>query len=242
MRNLLLIGLGFAVLVALGAGAQEKAPATGAPKPAQADEEKVVVTPETTTFVQTLAQNMGSKNARLRFAVREALVVMGRLAIAGLNQHKASIADEHVKAFIDRTIARIKSVKSNRLGYTYVTMRGRDLDRLAMQCNLTLEQISQIQPILAKHDKNCKELRDEFNEAGAYKDKEAWKDLRDEMNLLAEEAEPQLRKYLNPEQAKAVGQQLKSGSGYGGFGGGGIRVIGGPGGGVSIRRTGGGGK
>jgi len=231
MRNLLLICLGMAVLVALGAGAQETSPA-------KADEAKVVVTPETTAFVQMLAQKMGSQNARLRFAVREALVVIGRPAIAGLNQQKADTKDEPVKAFIDRTIARIKSLKTNPMGWTYPTMRGRDLDRLAMQCNLTLDQIAKIEPALAKFDKNRKELMDEFRESGGYRDPEARKDLDEEVNLLVKETGSALRKYLESEQVKAVSQHLKP-SGFGGFGGG-VQVIGGPGGTFQIRRAGGG--
>jgi hypothetical protein len=221
-----------AVLVALGAGAQQT-------NPGKAEGATGVVVAETTAFVQMLAQNMGSKNARLRFAVREALVVIGRQALAGLNQKKADTKNEHVKAFIDRTIARIKSLKTNKLGYTYPTKRGRDLDRLAMQCNLTLEQVAKIEPALAKFDKNRKELWDEFRESGAYGDPEARKDLDEEMNLLVEETGSALRKYLDPGQVKTLTQKLKPPK-FGGMAGG-VRVIGGPGGGTfRIRRAGGG--
>jgi hypothetical protein len=232
MRNTFLLVVGLALLLVAAAGAQvEKA--KGADEPAAP-----AAAAESIAFMKDLVQRMESPDARVRFAVREALVVMNRQALPVLNEHKASTQNEHLKAFIDRTIARIKSMQT-RAGRSWSTMRGRDLDRLAMDCNLTLEQISQIQPILAKHDKNMQDLWNEFRESGAYRDKEAYKDLQDERKLMVEEAEPGLRKYLNDAQTKAVMEHLRTGSGAGPAMGGGVRIMGGPGGGVTIIRPGG---
>ncbi len=209
----------FIILVALlvmPMAAQENAPAKAA-GPAL----------ESTGFIQSLCKKMESPNARLRFAVREALVIMGKQTLPVLNAAKAESKNVHLNAFITRTIARVKSMKTTR-GRTYSTLRSRDIDRLAMNANLTLEQITQILPILAKYDKNRKELYAEFREAGGYQDKEAYKDLQEELKLMVEEAVPDLKKYLNEKQVKTVTSQIRGG----GFGGGrGVRMIGGPGGG-----------
>lgn len=190
---------------------------------------------ESTGFIQSLCKKMESSNARLRFAVREALVIMGKQTLPALNAAKAGSKNAHLTAFIVRTLARIKSLQT-RGSRTYPTLRGRDIDRMAMDANLTLEQISQILPILAKHDKNRKELYAEFREAGGYKDKEAYKDLQEELKLMVEEAEPDLKKYLDEKQLKTVKSQIRGG---GSFGGGGVRMIGGPGGGgITIIRPG----
>ncbi|MBN2491562.1 MAG: hypothetical protein JXQ29_12000 [Planctomycetes bacterium] len=228
MRNAMWLGLGVALLLAVAAGAQDKVkPAEEeAPAPAAAAAESVA-------FMQTLVKKMDSPDARIRFAVREALLVMDRQAIAVLNEHRATVDSEHLKAFIDRTIERIKSMKTAG-GRSWSTLRGRDLDRLAMECNLTLEQITQIQPILAKHDKNAQDLWEEFRQSGV-KDKEAFKDLQDERNLLVEEAGPALRRYLSEEQVKAITAHLKGG-GFGGGAAAGEFIMGGGGGGMTIIR------
>jgi len=185
---------------------------------------------ESIQFMQTIVGKMGSKDARLRFAVREALVVMGKQAIPVLNEAKAGVKCVHLKAFMTRTIARLKSIKTFR-GRSYPSTRGRDIDRLAMVVNLTLEQVTNVSPILAKYDKNVKELWAEFKEAGGYTDKEAYKDIQDELKLLVDESRPTLRRYLTEKQVNAVCNQLRPGGSAGGLrmigggGGGGIRVI-----------------
>jgi len=216
MRIGILTVIGLAVLLAVPAMAQDEKPASA------------VKAAESVEFMKQLATRMGSKDATVRFAVREALVVMGKRAIAALNARMAEEKDEHVKAFIARTILRLKSIKTTPQGRSYAASRGRDLDRLAMQCGLTLEQIAQIQPLLAKHDKNVKELWAEFREAGAWRDKGAYKDLQEEMKLLAEESEPVLRRYLNEDQMKLVSGQLKGNirsRGAFGVGGGSVQIL-----------------
>lgn len=224
MRIAILTAIGLAVLLVTPVAGQDEKPASA------------VKAAESVEFMQQLAARTGSKDARVRFAVREALVVMGRRSIAALNARMAEEKDEHVKAFIARTISRIKRMKTSPQGYTYVASSGRDLDRLAMQCGLTLEQIAQIQPVLAKHDKNVKELWAEFREAGSWRDKEAYKDLQEELKLIAEESEPLLRNYLNDEQLKLISGQLKARTG------GRSAVSFGGRGGVQIRRAPTGGK
>ena len=227
MRNVVWMVVGLALVLGAAAAAQEKAPA-------QPEAPVVAAQGESAEFIQSLMTRMDSKNAKLRFAVREALVVMGPPAVSALNAHKASVEDPALKAFMDRTVARIKSMKSYG-GRSFSSLRGRDLDQLAVQCNLTLEQITQVGPILAKHDKNVKELYQEFQEAGGYRDPEARKDLQEELNLLAEDAGPKLRKYLNDAQADTIAKQLKGRRSVTSFGGN-VQIMGGPGGSSVIIR------
>lgn len=199
---------------------------------------------EAVSFIDHLCGRLTSDDARLRFAAREALVVMGNQCVPALKQASGAQKDPHVQAFIQRTLARIKTLSGNKKKRRW-TSPGRDLDRMAMQTNLTLEQVSKLEPLFAKHDKDVKALWAEFRESEGFKDPGGYKDLMAEVKLLAEEATPELEKFLDEKQRKYVAQQMRRATPFGvggavsfvGGEGGGAVILGGPGGGVRVRKT-----
>lgn len=204
------------------AQSDERAAKSSAPKSAK--------TAEAVDFLTALCKRVGSNDPRIRFAAREALVVMGTRGAAALKAHKASERDPHVKAFIDRTLKRISRMRGKK-GARY--FGGRDIDRIAMSSNLTLEQIGQLLPVLAKHDKDVKSLWAEFKESGGFRDPEAYKDVMEEIKLLAKEAEPALAKFLDDKQRQKLRKVMERSSPF--AGGGASFVLGAEGGGAVLR-------
>jgi len=204
-------------------------------------------------FVNVLVQQVGNKDPRIRFALREALVNMGAQALVTLKAAKETQANPHVKSFIDRTVERIEKIakrqkgRFGQLGYMFANMGGRDIDRIAMDLNLTFEQMAKLGPVFAKYDRDVKDLYAAMREEGGFTDKEAWKDLKDEMDLMREESRPKLEEFLNEDQTKGAMRYLQRG-GFGGgmpfmlgdgLGTGSIQIFEGPGGktGVMIKRV-----
>lgn len=190
-------------------------------------------------FIQVLVKQVENQNPRIRFAVREALMTMGSQAAPLLQVKKEAVSNVHVKAFIDRTLAKIKKTakrkKSRHSGvfYSFMSNRNRDIDRIAMDLNLTFEQMAKLEPLFKKYDKNVKELNAEMKESGGFSDKEAWKDLREELKLMAEDTRPELEKFLDEKQAEGALRYLKQSSPFGGLpailgDGGGIQIFQGP--------------
>jgi len=202
-------------------------------------------------FIQVLVKQVENKNPRIRFAIREALVTMGSQAVFLLQEKKAAVANVHVKAFIDRTLAQIKKIakrKKSKYGRFFSSFMGnmhRDIDRIAMDLNLTFVQMAKLEPLYKKYDKNVKELYAEMKDSGGFGDREAWKDLQDELKLMAEDTRPELEKFLDEKQSEGAMRYLKRSSRFGGlpmmFGeGGSIQIIEGPGGtgmGIKIKKT-----
>jgi hypothetical protein len=231
-------------VLALGSSAQSRA-AEGSKAAGGAQEQPVAksapANAEAVTFLSVLCERMGSGDARIRFAAREALVVMGTRAASVLKERKASEQDPHVKAFIDRTVKRIKSTTGKKGGQMRF-FGGRDIDRIAMSTNLSLAQIAQLEPVLAKHDKDVKSLWAEFKESGGFRDPEAYKDVMEEIKALAKESEPNL-KFLDDKQRDYMRRAMEQSSPFGGSsmtwstGDTGTVILGGPGGGAMIRRV-----
>jgi hypothetical protein len=156
-----------------------------------------------------------------------------------------------VKAFIDRTLKRIKTAAKAAKrggGNQFFSLMsgatgGRDIDRIAMELNLKWEQMDQMLPIFTKYDANAKALMKEMQESGGFGDKEAWKDLQEEMKLMRQDAEPEFAKFLDESQAKRALRYLGQGGGLPMLGdGGGLQIFGTPGGGsgaIGIIRRGG---
>lgn len=208
-------------------------------------------------FVNVLVQQMGNKDPRIRFALREALVSMGAQALVTLKAAKEAQTNPHVKAFIDRTVERIEKIakrKKGRYGQFssfFANVGGRDIDRIAMDLNLSFDQMGKIEPILKKYDRDVKDLYAAMREEGGFTDKDAWRDLKDEMDLMREETKPKFEEFLSEDQTKGAMRYLQR-SGFGGMpfsiGGapGSIQIFEGPGGktGVMIKRVekGGGGE
>ena len=157
-------------------------------------------------YVKTMVGFMSSPDPRLRYSVREALVVMGPQGISAVNGAKATEKNPNVKAFMTRTVAFIKNRQSRQRG-GQMQRGGRDrqrtidIDRIAMDANLTWEQMDKVLPILKKGQADMRSLMTEFREAGGnFRDQEAMKDLREEMSTIAKEAEPKLKEFLNETQ------------------------------------------
>ncbi len=214
----------------------QRAPASDAPAAAPKA--------EAVSFIGHLCGRLASDDARLRFAAREALVVMGNQAVPALKEASGGQKDPHVQAFIKRTLSRIKKLSGKKRGRWIAP--GRDLDRMAMQTNLTLEQVTKLEPLFAKHDKDVKALWAEFRESEGFKDPGGYKDLMAEVKLLADEASPELSKFLDDKQRKYVTQQMRRATPFGGGGavsfvgaegGGGAVILGGPGGGMRVRKA-----
>jgi len=188
--------------------------------PAQDEAAKPAPAVNAQKYVTTLIKFMSSPDPRLRFSVREGLRVMGPTAVSAINGAKATEKDKHVKAFMVRTVNLIKqSQRSNRnqgrMARGNFGNRGRqgreiDIDRLAMDANLTWEQMDKVLPILKKARKDASDLMAEFREAGgSFRDREALADLREEMKTITEEAKPKLKALsLNDKQIKAMERQL----------------------------------
>lgn len=229
------------IAAAIGTTAQSRGTGNGAAAENAPAEKAAPATSEAVTFLGALCERMASGDARIRFAAREALVVMGTRAASVLNERKPAEKDPHVKAFIDRTLKRIKSMRGkNGKGMRF--FGGRDIDRIAMSTNLTLEQVSKLEPVLAKHDKDVKSLWAEFKESGGFRDPEAYKDVMEEIKLLAQEAEPNL-KFLDDKQRKYVRRVMERSSPFGGgqatwtgSEGGGVVILPGGGGAAVIRK------
>jgi hypothetical protein len=192
-------------------------------------------------YVKYLVSQINTPDAQLRYSIREALRTMGGQAVVALQNAKQAEKNPHIKAFIDRTIARIKlqdlprpsgndqAARRNWMRQRFGTM---DIDRLAMDAKLTLEQIAKVEPILTKARKEASDLMEVFAEAGGWRDREAWADMNEEMKAITEKVKPQLRETLNASQVERVAREVnpmarfmnrgrdRRGNRGGGFGGG----------------------
>ena len=238
---LLALVIGVAVLVVGPVAAQQPQPANPPAPAAQPVAPTVAPVPAQNAqqFVLNLVGQVGNKDPRIRFAVREGLVAMGSQATPVLLAAKANHTDAHVLAFIDRTVKRLKSTTKKRGGRNIFFMgnRGRDIDRIAMELNLSWEQMAKLEPVFKKYDKDSKELMAAMREEGGFSDREGWKDLAEEMKLMREEAEPKLSEFLDEKQTKGAMRYLGRGGGTpfafdGGTGS--IQILGGPGGAASV--------
>jgi hypothetical protein len=230
---LLLLAVGLAAGLVGAASAQQAAGASDPALNAQA-------------YTKGLIKYMSSPDPRLRFSVREALRIMGPQAVSAINEAMATESDKHVKAFMARTVEVIKNANRDRTragqpgqpgqpgerGRTPFGGRNQDvdIDRVAMEVNLTWEQMDEVLPVLKKARKDAADLMAEFREAGGnFRDREAMRALQEEMSAIAKEAEPklkktlseaqiqQLRRYLNPMGQRMMGMR---GGRFGGEGGG----------------------
>lgn len=237
MLKLTVFALICAVLVAAGSVVGQ-APTPTAPSAGPAVQPNAQPAPPQNAqqFLNNLVGQVGNKDPRIRFAVREGLVAMGAQATPVLTAAKATHADPHVKAFIDRTLKRVKAMakRKGRSAMFFSMNRGRDIDRIAMELNLGWEQMAKLGPVFKKFDRDAKDLYAAMREEGGFRDSEAWKDLREEMKLMREEAEPKLSEFLDEKQTKGA-MRYMSGAGGGmpitfGTDLGSIRIIeGGPG-------------
>ena len=184
------------------------------------------------TYIDLLVAQVGNDDPRVRYSVREALRVMGTQAVSALQKAKATHQSEHVKAFISRSVAFIKSrVGRDRQREEARQQRERgerrqpgqrnrrddrnqvDIDRIAMEATLNWEQIAKLQPIVKKVRKDMTDLMAEFRESGAMRDRDAWNDLREEMKAITTESEPALKEFLDAKQIKRVKRYLDQGTG-----------------------------
>ena len=254
MRHITLVALVVALVFGAVAGTLTAQVEPGAKPSDAAPAVKPAANPlNAQQFINVLVQQVGNKDPRIRFALREALVNMSSQALPALAEAKEAHANPHVKAFVGRTIERIKKIakrekgRFGQLGYMFANAGGRDIDRIAMDLNLNFDQMAKIDPILKKYDRDVKDLYAAMREEGGFMDKDAWKDLKDEMDLMREETRPKLEEFLTEDQTKGAMRYLQR-SGFGGgipftFGGGlgtgSIQIIEGPGGktGVMIKRV-----
>lgn len=236
MKHITWIALAAALVVMVVAAlpAQQGAPDQAKAKPINAQ-----------LYVKYLVSQINTPDAKLRYSIREALRGMGGQAVVVLQNAKKVEKDPHIRAFIDRTIARIKLQNLTRpTGNDQAAMRNFmrqrfgtvDIDRLAMDAKLTLEQIAKVEPILKKARKEAADLIEVFSEAGGWRDREAWADMNAEMKVLTEQVKPELRGSLNAAQVERIAREVNPFAGWmnrgrGGRGGGGGRRGGGGGGG-----------
>lgn len=217
----------------------------GAALPAQETASDQAKTINAQQYVKYLVAQINSPDAKLRYSIREALRGMGAQAVVVLQNAKKIEKDPHIKAFIDRTIARIKLQSlarptGNDRAAMSKYMRQRfgtvDIDRLAMDAKLTLEQIAKVEPILKRARKEAGDLIEVFSEAGGWRDREAWSDLNEEMKAITDRVKPELRGSLNASQVERVAREVNpfgrwmnrgGGRDRGGRGGGGGRRGGG---------------
>jgi len=237
------IGIPLIAAVAMVFAMAVAGPATGqeqADKPAAPDINAQV-------YIKFLVKHCSSDDPRLRFSVREGLQSMGTQAVSALNEAKQNEKNKHVRAFIERTLKRIKDVvdlrrmfepggqnRQGRQGWMNFMTRGFtniDIDRIAMDVNLTWEQIEQVEPVLAQGGKQKAELWKVFNEAGGMRDREAWADLREELKTVDDSIKSKLREHLKPQQVARIERYLNPFGGFGRMGGRGGRGGRGPGGG-----------
>ena len=166
-------------------------------------------------FIHQLCKHLSSTNPRVRYTVREALRNLGRQTIPALEAARNSTQDTNVKAFITRTLGHVKLFGWRRSGKMDTTVRKNymaalrnrphyDIDRIARDINLTFDQIARLDPILRRHFKEMDALWQELRDAGALKDKEAYRDLNDEIKHMVEKAEPKLRAFLDAKQTEHV--------------------------------------
>jgi len=226
MKKMTFICLLVAGCVAVGVGAS-----VGAQENPSADQSGIV---NAQVYVKTLVNYMGAPDPRLRFSVREALRVMGPQAISAINEAKGGEKDKHVVAFMNRTVKLIKAARSaqsdrgNQRGMR--GMRGGrgdrdiDIDRIAMEANLTWEQMDKTLPLLEKARKDRSALMQEFRDAGGnFRDPEARADLQEEMKTISEEAKSKASKFLSATQVKQLERHLNPFSRMGRMGMGGRR-------------------
>lgn len=166
-------------------------------------------------FIEQTSAHLTSTNPRVRYTAREALMNFGRQAVPLIRAKREKAEDADVKAFLDRTLARMQqrgwraSMKTDpdaRRSYL-ASLRNRspyDIDRIAMNINLSFAQLGKLDPILKRHFKDLNDLWAEFREAGAVKDKGAYADLNAEIKLLVKNAEPKLKAFLDATQTEHV--------------------------------------
>lgn len=238
---LLALVIGVAVLVVGPVAAQQPQPASPAVPAVQPAAPRVAPVPAQNAqqFVINLVGQVGNKDPRIRFAVREGLVAMGSQATPVLLAAKPNHTDAHVLAFIDRTLKRLKSTAKRKGGRNmfFMANRGRDIDRIAMELNLSWEQMAKLGPVFKKYDRDSKELMAAMREEGGFSDREGWKDLAEEMKLMREETEPKFSEFLDEKQTKGAMRYLGRAGGMpfaidGAAGS--IQILGGPGGGTSV--------
>ena len=216
MRSLVPIVLGCIVVLGLAAGTDAQA------EPAKPKIESA------RPYIEQQCTHLSSTNPRVRYTAREALRNFGGQAVPLIKAAKDRTEDPNVKAFIDRVLVRVRTagwlasqkkdprartslraVTRNRVPY--------DIDRIAMDINLTFEQIAKLDPILRGHFKELSALWQELRDAGATRDKEAYRELNHEVTLLVKAAEPTLRVFLNVKQTEYVKRlmlRLRSGGAY----------------------------
>ncbi len=174
------------------------------------------------TFIMSLMKNVGNQDPRIRFAFREAIVAMGAQAKIALKEAQAAQENVHVKAFIGRTLKRIKKFNKTskkgrgRVFSMFSRNSGRDIDKIAMELNLTFEQMDKLAPVFKSYDKTSKDLMAEMKESGGFSEPGAWKDMQEELKLVAEDVRPELDKFLNEKQAKRAMRYLRRASPFGG--------------------------
>lgn len=213
-------------LIAGGVAAQEPAPPAQPEAPGAAKAEPTApqppADPNAAAFVGMLVKSVGNKDPRIRFAVREALVTMGHQSTPALSAAHAATTDKHVQAFIERTLKRVKQMAKRSKdgpGRFFAMMGGRggrDIDRIAMDLNLTWVEMDKIVPIFESYDKNAKALMGEMKDAGAFGDPGAWQDLNDEMRAMVDDVEPELVTLLGDKRGKRAKRYLRRG-GMGGL-------------------------
>lgn len=166
-------------------------------------------------FIEQTAAHLISTNPRVRYTAREALVNFGRQAVPLIRAQREKVKDANVRAFLDRTLVRVEqrgwraSMKTDSKARSryMASLRNRspyDIDRIAMDINLTFEQVGKLDPILKRHFKDLSDLWAEFREAGAVKDKGAYEDLNAEIRLLVKNAEPKLKVFLDAPQTEHI--------------------------------------
>jgi len=169
-------------------------------------------------YVKMLVSRVGNPDPRLRFSIREGLRVMGAQAVSVLAEARIQEKNNHVKAFMDRTIQLIKSrdrvAQGNQrntrgfMGRFFSSRQPVDIDRIAMEANLTWEQMDKVLPILKKARKESNDLLAVFRESGDFRDREAMRDLTEELKNIASRAAPKLREFLKPDQIRKVRPHL----------------------------------
>lgn len=180
--------------------------------------------------VTMLVANVGSPDPRVRYAIREALIPMGTIAVAALNSAKKDHTDKRVRAFIARTVKAVKAKakrgqRGRRGGGTFDRGgggrgggRGRgmgffgrssevDIDKVAMDGNLTWDQMDQVLPVIKSVRKESSALMSELMEAegwAAFRDEGIRSDLNAALVETAKEGADKLAKFLKPEQVRQV--------------------------------------
>jgi hypothetical protein len=166
-------------------------------------------------YLEQTSAHLTSTNPRVRYAAREALANFGRQAVPMIKALRAKVEDPNVRAFLDRTLVRVQqagwraSMKNDREARRryLASVRNRrpyDIDRVAMQINLTFAQVGKLDPMLGRHFKQLAALWGEMREAGALKDRAAYRDYNEEVRLLVKDAEPKLGAFLDAKQVEYV--------------------------------------